>query len=345
MSKELSKIDKLANLDELHFILMEACQGIQPVQKNDLASLCENKSLNLMLSFESTLQFLRVLSVIDFQTDGVIAKSKIIAWENVRSHQELAALILDRIIDYLEKTKQIQTVFGEKVMASEQPDNSIVLYSNQMPLSFSCIKIFLFHAEIVIIDRDLPNRLVVDKKYEQYFRPLLELKLTAPEPEAIMSTPDVIPNEASPVRGYNVFISYSFKDEEYKRGLTSHFRGLIGTRAIKAWDGRAILPGEDWDQEIKKKLEEADVILFLISADFMDSDYINDVEIKNAIDRRDKQQVKIIPVIVRPCDFDNHPLNKYLAVPTHRKAISQWANKDEAYLDIVTHIKRILKVT
>ncbi len=345
MSKELSKIDKLASLGEFHFLLMEALHGIQPIQKEDLELLCKHKSLNFMLSFENTLLFLNALAVIDFQLDGSVAKSKTVHWENIQSHQDLSVLILVRIFDYLDKKRLLQLVFGANIMISEQPGDLIVLYSNQMPLNFSCIKIFLLHSEIVLIDRNLPNRLVVDKKYEEYFRPILESK-----PEIVKATAKILPDEtesgeAPQVRGFNFFISYSFKDEHFKNELKSHFRGLINNKTIKAWDGRAILPGEDWDNKIKKKLEEADVILFLVSSDFMNSDYIKDVEIKHAIERYEKNEVKIVPVIIRPCDFESSLFSKFLAVPTGKLAISKWPNADEAYLDVVNHIKRMLDLT
>lgn len=342
MSKELSKIDKLASLDEFHFLLMEALQGIQPVPKEDLALLCKHKSINFLFSFENTLLFLSTIAVIDFQADGSVVKSKAINWKNIQSHQELSILILVRIFEYLDKKKLLQFVFGGNVMISEQPGDLIVLYSNQMPLNFSCIKIFLLHAEIVIIDRNLPNRLLVDKKYEEYFRPILESKPKTPEAIVKIPPPDTESGEAPQARGFNFFISYSFKDEKYKIALKSHFKGLIDNGTIKAWDGKAILPGEDWDQEIKKKLEEATVILFLVSSDFMNSDYIKDVEIKHALERYERKEVKIVPVIIRPCDFDSLPLNKHLAVPTGRKPITTWDNADEAYLDVVTNIKKIL---
>lgn len=343
MSKELSKIDKLASLDELHFLLMEALHDSHPMQKEDLALLCRHRSINFMLSFENTLLFLSTLAIIDVQPEGTVTKSKTITWPHIQSHQELSALILVKLLEYLSIKKLLPLAFGEKVMISKQPGNLIVLHSSQMSLSVSYIKIFLLHAGIVIIDRNLPNRLIVDKKYEEYFRPLFESNIPPPETPIKIIPPKV--SEVSQARGFNFFISYSFKDEAYKIALKSHFMGLISNGSIKAWDGRAILPGEDWDQEIKKKLEEATVILFLVSSDFMDSDYIKDVEIKHALERYERKEVKIIPIIVRPCDFDNHPLNKLMAVPTGRKPISTWKNADEAYLDVVINIRRILKLT
>lgn len=345
MSKELSKIDKLASMDEFHFLLIEALDGAQAIQKEDLSSLCIRKSVNLRFAFESTLLFLNVLSIIDFQLDGSISKSRDINWEDIHSHQELAVLILLKIFNYLEHSGKLELVFGEKMMILDQREDAIILYSNRIPLHFSCIRIFLLNTGIALIDRNLVNRLIISKEYQEYFKPILASKSETSVATGEISIPESQSGETSQVRGLNVFISYSFKDEKYKNELMSHFKGLIDNGTIKVWDGRVILAGEDWDREIKKNLKEATVILFLISSDFMDSAYIKDVEIKNAIERYDRQEVKIIPIIVRPCYFENHPLNRFLAIPTGKKAISSWSNEDEAYLDVVIHIKRILKIT
>lgn len=343
MSKELSKIDKLASLDELHFLLLEVLNDAQAIQKEDLSSLCLRKSVNLRFSFENTLLFLNILSIIDFNPDGSIRKSRNINWEEIHAHKELAVLILTRIFNYLEHSGQLELVFGEGVMTSEQQD-SMVLYSNRIPLHFSCIKIFLINAKIVIIDQNLPNRLIVCKEYTDCFKSIL-VKAKMVDPIVQAPPPEENHDKINSPSGYNFFISYSHKDEEFKEELMSHFKGMIGNGTIKAWEGRAILPGQDWDLEIKKKLEEATVILFLVSSAFMDSDYIKDVEIKHAIERYERKEVKIVPVILRPCDFDSLPLNKHLAVPTGRKPISRWDDRDEAYLDVVTNIKRMLGLT
>ena len=139
-----------------------------------------------------------------------------------------------------------------------------------------------------------------------------------------------------------VFLSYSNKDHEFREELKKHFSGLTKLNVIKLWYDGLIQPGEPWDATIKRNLEEADYILFLISADFMNSDYINDVEIKRAIERHDRKQVKIIPIIVRPCDHASLPINQLQALPKGAIPISTWPNRDEAYLNIVLEFKRIL---
>jgi hypothetical protein len=341
MSQELSKINKLASLDEFHFLLTEALNDTQAIQKEDLSSLCIRKSVNLRFAFENTLLFLSVLSIVDFQPDGSISKNKNINWETIHVPEELAVLILLRIFNYLEDSGQLKLVFGEGIMIPEQQGDLTVLYSNKIPLHFSCIRIFLLNTRIAIIDQNSPNRLIVCKEYTNYFKPLLTKPKTLNSIEQL-PLPENKTDKTRPPGGYNVFISYSYADESHKDALKKHLKSTMDNGEIKVWEGRAILPGEDWDNEIKKKLDEANVILFLVSSDFMNSDYIKEVEIKYAIERYERNEVKIVPVIVRPCDFDSLPLSKHMAVPTGKKAISTWSNSDEAYLDVVKHIKRML---
>jgi len=99
-----------------------------------------------------------------------------------------------------------------------------------------------------------------------------------------------------------IFISYAHQDEKYKNELLKHLSNLQRKGIIEGWHDRLITPGKNWDESIKSALYECEVILFLISSDFLASDYIYDTEIKIALERYEKGQVQLIPVIVRPCD-------------------------------------------
>ena len=75
----------------------------------------------------------------------------------------------------------------------------------------------------------------------------------------------------------------------------------------------------------------------------MASRYINDVEIKKALDRYEKKEVLIIPIIVRPTDFSSMEISKFQALPKDGKPISTWRDRDEAWLDVVKQLKRVFK--
>ncbi len=144
-------------------------------------------------------------------------------------------------------------------------------------------------------------------------------------------------------KGVKLFISYAHKDEDFKDELRAHLSGLKQKGLIKEWDDRAILPGQVWDDEIKQNLNEADIILFLVSSAFMASGYINDVELKRAIARHKKGEVLIIPIVVRACDLSSLAISKFQALPKNAKPISSWDDPDEAYVDVVQQLKRVIK--
>ena len=138
-----------------------------------------------------------------------------------------------------------------------------------------------------------------------------------------------------------VFISYAHKDEDYKNTLRTILKPLERREEIKVWDDSSIIAGGEWDDEIKAALENADVLLFLISFDFVASDYINDVEIKKAMTRYEERKVKIIPIIIRPCDLKESGISRFQGLPKGAKPITTWDNEDEAWLDVNKGLKRL----
>lgn len=100
-----------------------------------------------------------------------------------------------------------------------------------------------------------------------------------------------------------VFISYSHKDERMRDEIVNHLANLKRQGVITAWHDRKISAGNEWSGEIDQHLNTASVILLLISANFMASDYCNDVEVKRAMKRHEAGDAKVIPVILRPVDW------------------------------------------
>jgi|GEM_PF-996500 len=139
-----------------------------------------------------------------------------------------------------------------------------------------------------------------------------------------------------------VFISYARKDTELKDELAIQLKLLKMQGLVDVWNDREILPGQEWDKEIKGELEKAEIILLLISNDFLASDYINDVEVKKAFERYEKGEVIIIPVIIRPTQFVDFELSKFQALPKDAKPISLWDDRDSAWLYVATGLKRVI---
>ncbi len=141
-------------------------------------------------------------------------------------------------------------------------------------------------------------------------------------------------------KGIAVFISYAHEDESYKSRLETHLKILKRQNIIHTWSDREILAGERWGTEIDKNLESAQIILPLISADFMASDYCYDIEMKHALERHQNAEAKIIPVIVRKCIWEDDVLKDIKALPKDSKPVSSWRNKDEAWTDVAEGIKK-----
>lgn len=138
-----------------------------------------------------------------------------------------------------------------------------------------------------------------------------------------------------------IFISYAREDETYKNELLKHLRPLERKGVIKSWHDGTLEAGQEWETELKDELETADVLIFLVSPDFVNSDYINDVEIKKAIERYKIGQVAIVPIWIRPVLASDDFLNKFQALPKDRKPISKWGDKDEAWVDVVTRLNQL----
>jgi internalin A len=141
-----------------------------------------------------------------------------------------------------------------------------------------------------------------------------------------------------------VFVSYSKADSAHLIKLENHLSVLKKNGTIETWNCRKLLPGEKWDGKIKNELEEADLILFLISDDFLATDYIWDVEIKRAIERDNdpSDSVRVIPIIVRSCDWEESPLGIYNTAPKKAEIINSAEDIDVAWTKVVKELKAIL---
>jgi hypothetical protein len=140
---------------------------------------------------------------------------------------------------------------------------------------------------------------------------------------------------------YNVFIVYARKDAEYLEELRGHLRPMELNGTLKVWCDREIDPGVKWEDAILRNMDTADIILLMVSAAYYDSTYIHEKELKYALERHEKGEAGVIPVIVRPCDFDTDPIVSSLQIlPKDAKPVTEWPNKDTAWLDVVRGIRR-----
>jgi hypothetical protein len=139
-----------------------------------------------------------------------------------------------------------------------------------------------------------------------------------------------------------IFFSYAHEDEALRDKLAKHLKLLEREGVIKAWHDRDITAGEEWKNAIDSHLESANIILLMISADFLASDYCYDIEMKRSLERHDSNEARVIPVILRSVDWHGSPFGKLNALPKDGKAVTSWENEDEALTDVVKGLRRVI---
>ena len=139
-----------------------------------------------------------------------------------------------------------------------------------------------------------------------------------------------------------LFFSYAHVDEALRNRLEVSLAMLRREGLIEAWHDRRLVPGEAWDGTIKRELDEADVVLFLVSPDFLASDYCWDVEVTRAMTRHEAGEAVVIPVILRPSDWHGAPFAKLQGLPKDALAITKWPDVDDAFLDVTRGIRRAI---
>jgi hypothetical protein len=140
-----------------------------------------------------------------------------------------------------------------------------------------------------------------------------------------------------------IFISYSHKDEQFRKGLETALSPMKREGLITVWTDRCIKGGEDWEQLIHEELENADVILFLVSNNFFESNYAYGIEAKRALERHEDKSAIVVPVIVRESDWENAPFAKLQALPEKAKPIDNWRQRDRGYTNVVRSLRQMIK--
>jgi hypothetical protein len=139
---------------------------------------------------------------------------------------------------------------------------------------------------------------------------------------------------------FEVFISYAREDLAYLKELEKHLANLEKQGKITSWYDGDITPGTEWESQIMERLNNAQIILLLVSADFINSEFCYSIEMKQAIARHDADQARVIPIIVRPVDWKGALFAKLQALPTGAKPVTRWPTHDDAFLDIVEGIRK-----
>lgn len=149
--------------------------------------------------------------------------------------------------------------------------------------------------------------------------------------------------ESKPFTAIEVFFSYSHKDEDLRDELATHLSMMKRQGLISAWYDRDIDVGDEWEAEILQHLNSARVILLLISNNFLASDFCYDKELLRAMERHDAKEARVIPIIMKPCDWSGAPFGKLQALPKNATPVTKWDDRDEAFLNVAQGIRRALQ--
>lgn len=144
----------------------------------------------------------------------------------------------------------------------------------------------------------------------------------------------------SPVK---IFVSYSHEDESYRNDLIKSFSNMKRNGEISTWTDRDISASQFWREEIDNNLNGTQVIIFLISPDFINSDYCVDVEMKRALEMHRSGSALIVPIYIRATDVKHSPLAEIHSLPKDRRPIRLWDDKDLAWLDVVNGLRKSIE--
>lgn len=150
-------------------------------------------------------------------------------------------------------------------------------------------------------------------------------------------TPVIDARQENPLA--SVFFSYSHVDEALRDQLEKQLSILKRQGVIETWHDRRIGAGEEIDSAISQNLMSADIILLLVSPDFINSDYCYDREMTVAMERHERRKAVIIPVILRACDWHGAPFGKLNATPPDGRPITQAVDRDQAFLEVAKAVR------
>jgi elongation factor Tu len=143
-------------------------------------------------------------------------------------------------------------------------------------------------------------------------------------------------------RPAQVFYSYAHEDLVHVNNLNSHLALLKHEKLITVWSDLALQAGEEWKKKIAQSLEAADLILLMVSASFIASDFCYGVELQRAMQRHNEGNARVIPVIVRPCDWETSQFASLQVLPPGSLPVTKWDDTDEAWTEVAKAIRHIL---
>jgi len=161
--------------------------------------------------------------------------------------------------------------------------------------------------------------------------------------------PDIIKQGISALLAYlrtlqpiKIFYCYAHEDRALRDRIDQHLSGLKRRGHVVVWYDREILAGMEWEREIERRLSTAHIILLLVSADFMSSDYCYGKEMQRALEMHEQGKVRVLPILLRPVDWQDAPFAKLQLLPTGAKPITRWLDPEDALEDVAKQIRAVV---
>ena len=137
-----------------------------------------------------------------------------------------------------------------------------------------------------------------------------------------------------------IFLSYAPADDEYRRELEKALSALEREELIKLWAKPDLRAGDDREREVAESLDAAEIILLLVSPDFLDA-YLASDELARAMARHEAG-ARVVPVLIRQSDWETAPFGRLTPVPTNRMPVADWATNDQAWIDVVKALRALV---
>jgi len=149
--------------------------------------------------------------------------------------------------------------------------------------------------------------------------------------------------ETSQQESKKIFVCSANEDEGLLQNLEKHLKVLQEQGFIDVYYDRQISLGVEWADEVNKHLDKADIILLLLSRNFVGSGYCYNIVMKLAMARHQTGSARVIPVILRPVDWEDTPIGKLKALPKDAKPITTWTSRDDAFLDVARSVRKLVE--
>lgn len=143
--------------------------------------------------------------------------------------------------------------------------------------------------------------------------------------------------------GHKLFISYSHVDKNDREQFQKYLAMLHRQEIVESWTDQEIVVGDEWEKELLQNLRDSDVIVFLVSQDFLSSSYCYEIEMQIAFEMHDAGKAAVVPILIRDCDWQASPISKFQVCPSGAEPVHDWEKNEKAWMDVNKHIRSLIE--